>query len=167
MEQNSCVSIYPGGSCLAKALHSLQAAGSDLQQVSVLGKGSQAQALPIGFCLTGRQARFWGPASATWAQVWQLLPDAACFWVPGSGALAAAGQIVSLMIHGESEAAAGLSVPGKALYGLGIPRHSIEEYEQAIHAEHYLLLVGGHRHEVEQACDLLHDEAQQVTVHSA
>ncbi len=167
MEQNSCVSIYPGGGCLAKALHSLQAAGSDLQQVSVLGKGGHAQVVPIGFCLTDRQARFWGPASATWAQVWQLLPDAACFWVPGNGALAAAGQIVSLMIRGESEGVAGLSVPGKALYGLGIPRHSIEEYEQAIHAEHYLLLVSGQRRDVERACELLLGEAQQVTVHSA
>ena len=167
MEQNSCVSIYPGGGCLEKALRSLQVAGSDLQQVSVLGKGGYAQVLPIGFCLTDRRARFWGPASATWAQVWQLLPDAACFWVPDSGALAAAGRIVSLMMHGESEAATGLSVPGKALYGLGIPRCSIEEYEQAIHSEHYLLLVSGQRRDVERACELLHSEAQQVTVHSA
>ncbi|VAW80278.1 hypothetical protein MNBD_GAMMA13-1708 [hydrothermal vent metagenome] len=169
MEKNSCISIYPDSRFLEQALRRLQWASIDLQQASVMGKGCHPRALPVGFCHIGERARFYGPASAFWERVWDLLTDAACVWVPGTGVLAAAGYIVPLMVRGlqRTEVSAGLSAPGAAMFGIGIPRHSIDEYEQAINAENYLLLVSGQCHEVERACDLLHGGVQQVTVHKA
>jgi hypothetical protein len=101
--------------------------------------------------------------------LWDSLTGAACLWVPGIGPLALAGRIVTLMVHDLQgvELGRGFSVPGAALYGAGVPRHSIDEYEQAVRAEKYLLLVHGQRCDVERACDILHCENQQVTVHSA
>ncbi|MFQ5642603.1 MAG: hypothetical protein ACE5FQ_02775 [Thiogranum sp.] len=169
MEKNSCVSIYPGSRLLEHALHELQGADFDLRQVSVVGKSCHVQGQAIGFGYTGEDIRFYGPRSDFWEEVWGLLTDAACVWLPGIGPLAAAGYIVTLMVRGQQGAgrAAGFSLPGAALYGIGIPRCSIDEYEQAIGAENYLLLVSGARHDVERACAILHGEAQQVTVHSA
>lgn|GEM_PF-3634449 len=53
------------------------------------------------------------------------------------------------------------------MFSIGIPKYSIDEYEHAINAENYLLLVSGKCREVEHACDILHCDMQQVTVHKA
>ena len=167
MGNNCCVSIYARRLYLQQALTGLQQADFDLRYVSVVGKGCHAQALPMGFCHSGEQVRYFGNGSDFWENVWALLTDAACLWIPGNGSLAAAGHIVPLMVRGLQgvEINTGFSVAGEALYGTGVPRRSIHEYERAINAENYLLLVSGQRCEVERACDILHCETQQVTVH--
>lgn len=154
---------------MTQALGELQTAGSDLRQVSIIGKGCHGTAHPIGFYRMAGHIRYCGCQGEFWDEVWGRLPGAAFFLVPGFGLLAAAGRVVPLMIRGLDgvELDGGFSVPGVALHGIGVPRSSIREYELAIKTEKLLLLVHGERRDVERACAILHCDTQQVTVHSA
>lgn len=167
--KNSCVSIYPDSLSLQQALTKLQRADCDLCQVSVMGKDCHGEEQPVGFYCTGKHIHFCGPRRVFWEGLWGLLKGAAYLWVPGIGPLVVAGRIVTLMAYDQqdTEIDGGFTVLGAALYGIGVPRYSIDEYETALKAEFYLLLVHGLRCDIERACDVLHCEAQQVTVHSA
>ena len=168
-KKNCCVSIYPTHQAIEQALSELQQAGIDLRQVSIAGKGCQSEAHPIGFYNVGDRIRYRGLQGNFWVGLWGLLSGAAFFWVPGFGPLAAAGPFVDSLMCGLDGVAigGGFSVFGAALYNMGIPRDSINQYEQAIKADQCLLIVHGERDAVEHACEILHSEMQQVTVHRA
>ncbi|HHJ16218.1 MAG TPA: permease [Gammaproteobacteria bacterium] len=168
-EKNCCVWIGPTHQATQQALGELQKAGFDLCQVSVVGKGYHSEEHPIGFYSRGDEIRYWGLQSDFWTGLWNLLAGAAFFWVPGFGPLAVAGPIAAVLVRGLDDVAidGGFGVPGAALYSMGIPRSSIQQYEEAVRADRFLLIVhGGHR-DVEHACSILHGETRQVTVHRA
>jgi len=169
IEKNSCISIYRTHQAAEKALEKLKAKGIDLRQVSIVGKGYHSEEHPIGFYHTGGRIRYWGLQGAFWGGVCGLLVGLAFFWVPGFGPLAAAGPIVGLLIRGVEGVAvgSGFGVLGAALYSIGVPRKSITQYENAVKAEQFLLIVHGKRSDVERAFGILHDKTQQVTVHAA
>ncbi len=168
-ENNCCISIYSTPQAVTQALEALHAQGCDMRQISVIGKGCHDKAHITGFYRLSEQVRYCGAQGSFWEELWAELPGEAFFWVPGFGAVAAAGRIVNSMIKGLEgiEIGGGFSVPGAALYGMGVPRPSINEYEQAINAEKILLIVEGQRSDVERACGRLHSETQQVIMHSA
>lgn len=168
-EKNTCVSIYPTHQATEQALGKLQLEVIDLQQVSIVGKGYHGTEHPIGFYNTDGRNRYWGLQGNFWGDLWGLLAGAAFLWVPGFGSLAAAGPIVSLLERGLEGVATGggFGVLGAALYNAGAPRNAIVQYEKAVKADKFLLIVHGERSDVERACGILHGELQQVTVHTA
>ncbi len=165
----ACVSICPTYQAAEQALEKLQTEGFDLQQVSIVGKGYHDEAHPIGFYTADNSIRYWGLQDAFWGKLWSLLPGAAFFWVPDFGSLAAAGPVVGLLVTGLEDVAigGGFGVLGAALYTMGVPRNTIFQYEKIVKAEKILLIVDGQRNDIEHACDILHSELQQVTVHIA
>lgn len=167
--QNSCVSIYPTHQAAEQALGKLQKEGVDLQQISIVGKGYHSEEHPIGFYTAGDRIHYWGLQGAFWGGLWGLLAGAAFFWVPGFGPLAAAGPIVSLLVKGLEGVAigGGFGALGAALYSMGVPRDNVTQYEKAVKAEKFLLIVHGERRDVEHACGVLHGKTQQVAVHTA
>ena len=69
----------------------------------------------------------------------------AFFFVPGVGPLLFAGPIVSYIV-GALEGAVvvgGLSALGAGLYGMGIPKDSILQYETAVKSGKYVLIAHG------------------------
>ena len=140
-----------------------------MRQVSIIGKVCHDEGPAIGFYCEDNHIRSCGEQTAFWDNLWHLLPGAGVFCLPGFELLAAAGSIVSLMVRGLENVDIGerFSLPGAALFEIGIPRGNIGEYEQSIKAGKFLLLVYGERHDVECACDILRCETQEVTVHSA
>jgi len=60
-----------------------------------------------------------------------------------------------------------LNLLQKVLFIIGVPAGNINEYEQAVKDNKILLLVHASQQEVEYACEALHSEMQQVTVHRA
>ncbi len=169
MTKNCCAVIYPNSDAVVQALGELQTAGCDLRQVSVIARGCQGKERAVGIYRTEDRIRFLGQQDSFWNDVWSRLADSAFFWEPDFGPLAVAGQIVNMMVHDLERVDIGnnFSLPGTALFIVGVPRSSIKEYEQAIKAEKFLLLFHGEQQEVERVCDVLHGETQQVTVHRA
>ncbi len=168
-KKNSCVSIYSSRQATEQALENLREAGVDLRQVSIVGRGCDADAHPIGLYNVGGRIRYWGAEDAFWRGLLILLSDAAFFWLPEFGSLMVVGSIVASLVQGLDDVAigGGFSVFGAALYNMGIPRDSIQQYERLIKAEQFLLLVHSEHSDVERAFEILHNETQQVTVHRA
>lgn len=169
MTKNCCVVVYTAPDAVEQALGELQTVGCDLQQVSVIAKEYHNKKHTVGMYRIDEQLRFLGQQDTFWSDLWRWLPGSAFFWEPDFGPLAVAGPIVNMMVHGLDgvEIGAGLSLPGTALFIVGVPRGSINEYEEAIRAERFLLLFHGERQDVERAYGVLHGETQQVTVHRA
>jgi hypothetical protein len=98
-----------------------------------------------------------------------LLFGAAFFVIPGIGPLLVAGPLVGWIV-GALEGAAvfgGLSVVGAALYGMGIPKDSVINYEVALKTDKFLLMVHGTASDVEKAKEILAGtEPIDLTVHA-
>jgi hypothetical protein len=99
-----------------------------------------------------------------------LLFGSAFFAVPGIGPVLMAGPVVAWIV-GALEGAVvvgGLSAVGAGLYGMGIPKDSVVEYEVALKTDKFLLMVHGSASEVEKARDILQSTRPiSVTMHSA
>ncbi len=86
---------------------------------------------------------YWGKQGAFWGGLWGLLFGSAFFFVPGVGPLLMAGPLVTWMV-GTLEGAAvlgGFSALGAALASIGIPKHSILQYEANLKAGKFLLIL--------------------------
>lgn len=169
MTKNCCIAIYTNSDAVEQALGELQTAGCDLRQVSVIARGCQGKDYPVGIFRSEDRIRFLGKQGIFWDNLWNRLADSAFFWEPDFGPLAVAGPIVNMMVRGLEgvDIGDGFSLPGTALFIVGVPRGSIHQYEQAVKADQCLLIIHGERDAVEQACEILHSEMQQVTVHIA
>jgi hypothetical protein len=86
-----------------------------------------------------------------------LLFGSAFFAIPGIGPVLVAGPVVAWIV-GALEGAAvvgGLSAIGAGLYGMGIPKDSVVQYELALKTDKFLLMVHGTATEVEKARDII------------
>ena len=97
--------------------------------------------------------KYWGKLGAFWGGIWGLLVGAAFFAVPGIGPVLVAGPLVA-WIAGALEGAVvvgGISAIGAGLCSIGIPRDSIVQYDAALAAGKFLLVLHGTSEEVSKA----------------
>ncbi len=165
--KNSCIAIYSTCQAVENILDKLQKAGFDLRLISVMGKGFHGDAHAIGFYTSNDQNRYLGAQSAFWNKLWDLTADVAFFWIPNFGPLIASGPIVPLLVrrHTEIEVGGRFNMFQSALYSVGVPKDNILQYDTALKTDKFLLVAHGQRDLVENACDILHSDKQQVTVH--
>ena len=101
--------------------------------------------------------------------MWALLFGSALFIVPGIGPLLMAGPIV-LWVVGALEGAVvvgSVTALGAGLYSIGIPKHSVVQYETEVKNGKLLLVAHGTADEVERARDILHQAGvTTATVHA-
>jgi hypothetical protein len=148
----------------------LQRAKVDLHTLSIVGKDTHTDEHVVGYYNTSDRRKYWGKTGAFWGGFWGLLFGSAFFAVPRVGPVLVAGPLVGWIV-GALEGAAvvgGLSAIGAGLYGMGIPKDSVLQYEIAIKTDKYLLTVHGTAAEVDKAKEIL--EATRpisVTMHSA
>jgi hypothetical protein len=155
--ENAIIAVYETHMQAEDTIKELQRSGFDMHKLSILGKGYHSEEYPIGFYTTGDRMKTWGGVGAFWGGLWGLLFGAAFFWIPGIGAVAAAGPIVHLLA-GAFEGAAlvgGLSALGAALASLGVPRKSVVKYESELKADKYLVIAHGNEKETEQAREIM------------
>ena len=149
MKQNiSCISIYTNSQESLRAIDALLAADCDIQNISIMAKQK---------CCEG---------------VDDFLKLSSSFEVAEIGLLNLAGNMANLLNNElifDTFDNLNLQVNQlqKLLFIIGVPAANINEYEQAVKDNKILLLVHGNQQEVEYACETLHSEIQQVTVHRA
>ncbi len=169
-DQNNCVAIYNSHEEAEQAIKDLAKAGFDMKKLSIIGKGYHTEDDVAGYYTTGDRVKFWGKQGAFWGGLWGLLLGSAFFWVPGVGPLAMGGPIVSALV-GATEGAVltgGLTALGAALYSMGIPKDSVLNYETALKADKFLLIVHGTSEEVDRAEEILRANGNaEVTTHKA
>ena len=139
------------------AVKDLQAAGVNMQTLSILGKDYRTEERVIGFYNAGDRMRYWGTQGAWWGGFWGILFGSALFVFPGVGPVVVLGPIVAMLVAGLENAvlAGGLSALGAALFSIGIPNDSVLAYETAIKAGDFLLMVHGTAAEITRARELL------------
>jgi uncharacterized membrane protein len=144
-ELNAVVAIYDTHTAAEEAIKKLQHAGIDMHTLSIVGKDYHSDEHVVGYYNSGDRMKYWGKTGAFWGGFWGLLFGSAFFAIPGIGPVLVAGPLVGWIV-GALEGAAvvgGLSALGAALYGLGIPKDSVVEYETALKADKFLLMVHG------------------------
>jgi hypothetical protein len=167
-EVNAVVAIYDTHAGAEEAVKELQRAGIDMRALSIVGKGTHADEQVVGYYNSGDRMKYWGKAGAFWGGFWGLLFGSAFFAIPGIGPVLVAGPVVAWIV-GALEGAAvvgGLSAIGAGLYGMGIPKDSVLQYELALKTDKFLLMVHGGTTEVEKAREIIaNTRPVNVTVH--
>ena len=140
-----------------EAIRVLSRAGFDMGNLSLVGKGYQTEEHPVGFYTAGDRIKSWGKAGAFWGGIWGLLLAPAVFILPGVGLIAMAGPLVAALVSGIEGAVVvgGLSALGAALTQYGMPAEQAIQYETALKAEKYVLIVHGTADELEKARSVL------------
>jgi len=151
--QNAVVAIYGTHVEAEEAVKKLQQGGIDMKALSIIGKDTHTDEHAVGYYNTGDRMKYWGKTGAFWGGFWGLLFGSAFFVIPGIGPLLVAGPLVAWIV-GALEGAVvvgGLSAVGAGLYGIGIPKDSVVQYEMDLKTDKYLLMVHGSATEVEKA----------------
>lgn len=160
-QQNVTASIFQTHQDAEAAVRTLQRAGFEMKQLSIVGRDYRTEEHVTGYYNTGDRIKYWGKNGAFWGAIWGWFFGAAFFFVPGLGPLLIAGPLVSAFV-GALEGAAfvgGLSALGAALFSLGIPKDSVLAYETALKADNFLLLVHGTPQEAQRAKEILQSQS--------
>ena len=168
-EQNAVVAVYASHVEAEAAVKELQRGGIDMHSLSIVGKDSHTDEHVVGYYNTGDRMKYWGKTGAFWGGFWGLLFGSAFFAIPGLGPVLVAGPLVAWIVGGLEGAAVvgGLGAIGAGLYGMGIPKDSVVEYELALKTDKFLLMVHDKASEVEKARNIIASTRPlNVTLHS-
>ncbi len=168
-ERNAVVAVYDTHEGAEEALKDLQRAGIDMHTLSIIGKGTHTDENPVGYYNSGDRMKYWGKIGAFWGGFWGLLFGSAFFAIPGIGPILVAGPVIGWIVSGLEGAAiiGGVSAIGAGLYGMGIPKDSVIEYETALKTDKFLLMAHGSARDVEKARTVMEDtQPAKVTLHS-
>jgi uncharacterized membrane protein len=156
-ELNAVVAIYDTHVGAEEAVKELQRAGIEMSTLSIIGKDTHTDEHAVGYYNNGDRMKRWGKTGAFWGGFWGLLFGSAFFAIPGIGPILVAGPAVAWIVSALEGAAVvgGLSAVGAGLYGIGIPKDSIVEYETALKTDKFLLMVHGTAAEVAKAKDII------------
>ncbi len=156
-DQNAVVAVYASHVEAEAAVKELQRAGIDMHTLSIVGKDSHTDEHVVGYYNTGDRMKYWGKTGAFWGGFWGLLFGSAFFAIPGLGPVLVAGPLVAWIVGGLEGAAVvgGLGAIGAGLYGMGIPKDSVVEYELALKTDKFLLLIHDKASEVEKARNII------------
>ena len=153
MKKEVTVAICDSHEKAEKVVKELQESGFDMKKLSIVGKDYHEEDKVIGFYNTGDRMKNWGSAGAFWGGIWGFVFGAGFFLIPGLGPVMLAGPIVSSLVGGLEGAVVvgGLSALGGALFGIGIPKDSVLQYETALKADKFLVIAHGTTEELEKA----------------
>jgi uncharacterized membrane protein len=155
------VAVYDSHEEAENAVKALQKSGFNMKQLSIIGRDYHSEEQVVGYYNTGDRMKYWGKWGAVWGGFWGLLLGGAFFWVPGIGQILVAGPLVTAIVGALEEAAlvGGLGVIGAGLYGLGIPKDSVLQYETALKANKFVVIAHGSPEEVARAKGIMSPRA--------
>jgi hypothetical protein len=156
-KNNAVVAVYKSHLEAEAAVKELQQSGFEMKQLSIVGRDYHTDEHVVGYYNTGDRMKYWGKMGAIWGGFWGLLFGSAVFVIPGVGPLLMAGPLVGWIV-GALEGAVvvgGLSALGAGLYGFGIPKNSVLQYETAVTSGKYVLIAHGSDVETAHAREII------------
>jgi len=141
----SVVAVFAAHHAVETAVKRLAAAGFEMKNLSVVGRGYQSEETAVGFYCTGEKGKFWGARGTFWGDQWKHFLGGAFLTTPHLGPVVIVGRLAPIAICAVESAAAvrGLSAVGTALHGIGIPADSTLTYEAALKADGFLVMAHG------------------------
>jgi hypothetical protein len=154
---DTVVAVFEDHNSAETAVKKLAAAGFEMKNLSVVGKGYHSEEKVVGFYNVGDRVMFWGTRGAFWGGFWGLFLGGLFMTVPvvghvivlGYQATVAASAIESAIMVG------GLSALGAPAYSIGIPKDSVVRYEAAVKADGFLVMAHGAAEEIARAKAIL------------
>ncbi len=145
---------HPGAEAAVKTL---TAAGFEMKNLSVVGKGYHTEEKVVGFYTAGDRVKFWGTRGAFWGGLWGMFFGGLFLTIPVVGHVVILGYLGAIVVTAVENAVVvgGLSALGAALYGLGVPKDSVINYETALKADQFLVMAHGSAEEVARASGIL------------
>ena len=158
---DAIVAVYAQHDSAESAVRKIAESGLDMKNFSIVGKGYHTEEQVIGFYNAGDRVRFWGSRGAYWGGLWGLLFGGMMLTIPVVGPVMVLGHLAAVVfaaVSGAVEGAVvlgGLGALGAALFSIGVPHHSVLQYEQALKADGFLVVGHGPAGEMERARTLL------------
>jgi hypothetical protein len=154
---DTVVAVFADHAAAEAAVKKLTAAGFEMKQLSVVGKGYQIDEKVVGFYNVGDRIKFWGTRGALWGGLWGMFFGGLFLSIPVVGHVVVLGYLASMAIYGIENAVmvGGLSALGAALYGIGVPKDSVIQYETAVKADSFLVMAHGSAEEMTRAKAIL------------
>src|ERR1700678_1745943 len=154
---DTAVAVFPDHTAAEAAVKKLAASGFEMKKLSVVGKGYHTDEKVVGFYNTGDRIKFWGSRGAFWGGLWGLFFGGLFMTIPVVGHVVVLGYLGAMVVSAIESAVmvGGLSALGAALYGLGVPKDSVIQYETAVKADSFLVMAHGPAEEVARAAAIL------------
>lgn len=134
------------------AIRTLASTGFNVKHLSLVGTGVQSAEHPAQLYTVAGRIRAWSGVGAFWGGVWGMLLAPAVFFLPGLGPVAMSGPLASTMVKAmeNPSARAGATALDTALTETGVKPDGLLQFETALRAEKYALIVHGTAEEVQQ-----------------
>jgi hypothetical protein len=151
------IAVFEDHNGAENAVKKLTAGGFAMKQLTVIGKGYHTEENVVGFYNTGDRVKFWGKRGAFWGGLWGLFFGGLFMSIPVVGHVIILGYLASMVFSGVETAivAGGLSALGAAMFSIGIPKDSVIQYETALKADNFLVMVHGTAEEAVRARAIL------------
>jgi hypothetical protein len=164
LNHDTVIAVYSTHTAADLSIKEIQKSGFDMKKLSIIGKDYHNEEHVVGFYNTEDRMLFWGKLGAFWGAAWGLFFGSALFVVPGIGPVMVFGPLGGWLLAGLESAmvVGGLSALGAGLYGLGIKKDSIVQYESDIKAGKFLLLAHGTPDELEQVQSICGAHSERV-----
>jgi hypothetical protein len=166
---DTVIAVFSNHLAAEGAVKELAASGFEMKHLSVVGKGYHSDEKVVGFYNVGDRIKFWGTRGAFWGGLWGMFFGGLFMAIPVVGHVVVLGYLGAMVISAIESAVmvGGLSALGAALYGLGVPKDSVIQYETAVKADSFLVMAHGAADEVARAkAILLTAKPSRVDVHA-
>lgn len=153
LQNESVVAVFSEHQEADAAVKKLANAGVAIENLSVVGKGYHSEEKVVGFYNIGDRIKFWGKRGVFWGALWGLFLGGVSLTIPVVGHIMVLGYLASIVVSAVEGGilGGGLSALGAALYSAGVPRDSVVQYEQAVKADGFLVIVHGVAEELTRA----------------
>jgi hypothetical protein len=154
---DTVIAVFADHQAAETAVKKLAAAGFDMKDLSVIGKGYHSEEKVVGFYNVGERIKFWGTRGAFWGGLWGLFFGGLFMTIPVVGHVVVLGYLAATVISAVESAivVGGLSALGAALYSIGVPKDSVIQYEAAVKADGFLVTAHGTAEEMVRAKAIL------------
>ena len=151
------IAVFADHHAAEAAVKKLTAAGFEMKNLSVVGKGYHTDEKVVGFYNVGDRIKFWGTRGAFWGGLWGLFFGGLFMTIPVVGHVIVLGYLATIAISAIENAVmvGGLSALGAALYSIGMPKDSVIQYETALKADNFLVMAHGTAEEMARAKTIL------------
>ena len=154
---DTVIAVFHDHPAAEAAIKKLTAAGFDMKNLSVVGKGYHTDEQVVGFYNTGDRIKFWGTRGAFWGGFWGLFLGGLFVTVPVVGQVVVLGYLAAVAIAAIENAVivGGISALAAAFYSIGIPKDSVIQYETALNTDDFLVMAHGSAAEIARAKAIL------------
>jgi hypothetical protein len=166
---DTVVAVFADHNGAETAIKKLTAAGLEMKNLSIVGKGYHSEEKVVGFYSVGDRIKFWGTRGAFWGGLWGLFLGGLFMSIPVVGHVVVLGYLAASVISAIETAVmvGGLGALGAALYSIGIPKDSVIQYEAALKGDGFLVMAHGGAEDITRAKAILGSaNATRLEVHA-